>query len=420
MDIRIEEKKSINKSAKLIIFCVLLFIIAGLYSIYYLSTTQHTLVISRDEAIFHTIHPEAYQELLITRAIAVPQKSVIISSERGGKVIGITKKAFDTVVKGDIIANLSNYDFMLEATSRIANIAEKTNNLRNIKMQLDQDNRDTKINLQEAEHQIAKFSKDLARHQQLDKKSMIAKSELEYQIGMLKNWKIKMDILQDHNNKNKKSLPSQFINIDKSISLLENMMKMIEDGLDQLVITAPITGTLSVLDIELGQQIKPGEKIAIIDNLQSYYFNVYLSEYYLDKIKPQSNIMSQINGQDIPLLIESVSTIIENGKFKAKLIPGKESISHLKRGQSIEIRILLQEDNEDILLVPSDSIVSDNNRNNFIYVYQTESDHAIKTKVEVKRRSNTKTEIILGLKAGQKIVMPPDANNNEYDIIEFK
>lgn len=37
-------------------------------------------------------------------------------------------------------------------------------------------------------------------------------------------------------------------------------MKMIEVGIEQLVIIAPIDGTLSVLDIELGQQIKSGEK----------------------------------------------------------------------------------------------------------------------------------------------------------------
>lgn len=207
MDIKIEQKTSINKSAKLVIICVLLIFISGIYSVYYLSTAQQTLLISRDDAIFHTIKPEAYQDRLITRAITVPKESIIVSSERGGKIINITKQAFDTVVKGDVIANLSNYDFMLEATSRIATIAEKINNLRNMKILLEQDNRDTKISLQEAEHQIAIISKDLNRHQELDKKSMIAKSELEYQVGMLKNWQAKIDILRVHDNKNKESFP---------------------------------------------------------------------------------------------------------------------------------------------------------------------------------------------------------------------
>ncbi|HDL8254837.1 TPA: HlyD family efflux transporter periplasmic adaptor subunit, partial [Yersinia enterocolitica] len=196
----------------------------------------------------------------------------------------------------------------------------------------------------EAQHQITTISKDLARHQVLDMKSMIAKSELENQVGMLKNWQIKSEILKDHDNKNKESFPLQFKSIDDSILLLERMMDIIENGMEQLVITAPIDGTLSILDVELGQQIKPGEKIAIIDNLQSYYFNVYFSEYYLDKIKPQRQISATINGQETPLLIESVSTIVENGKFKAKLMPLHGSTSLLKRGQSIEIQIPLQEE----------------------------------------------------------------------------
>ncbi|HDL7925129.1 TPA: RND transporter, partial [Yersinia enterocolitica] len=190
----------------------------------------HSLLISRENAVFHTMESEVYQEVLTTRAIAVPKESIIVSSERGGKVTEVTKQAFDTVAKGDVIIRLSNYDFMLEATSRIANITEQINNLRNMKIQLEQDNRETKLNLQEAQHQITTISKDLARHQVLDMKSMIAKSELENQVGMLKNWQIKSEILKDHDNKNKESFPLQFKSIDDSILLLERMMDIIENG----------------------------------------------------------------------------------------------------------------------------------------------------------------------------------------------
>lgn len=420
MDINIEQRKNKNTTTKLIILLVLLAVITCLYYIYCLSTAQRSLLISRENAVFHTIESEVYQEVLTTRAIAVPKESIIVSSERGGKVTEVAKQASDSIAKGDVIIRLSNYDFMLEATSRIVNITEQINNLRNMKIQLEQDNRETKLNLQEAQHQITTISRDLARHQVLDMKSMIAKSELENQAGMLKNWKIKSEILKDHDNKNKGSFPSQFKSIDDSILLLERMMDIIESGMEQLVITAPIDGTLSILDVELGQQIKPGEKIAIIDNLQSYYFNVYFSEYYLDKVKPQSQISATINGQEIPLLIESVSTIVENGKLKAKLTPLHGSTSLLKRGQSIEIQIPLQEKNNSALMVPTDSIISDDDGNNFIYIYQPEKNLAIKSKIEIDRRSPMKTEIIAGIKVGEIIVTPPETNNSEYDIIEFK
>ncbi|HDL8508837.1 TPA: HlyD family efflux transporter periplasmic adaptor subunit, partial [Yersinia enterocolitica] len=191
-------------------------------------------------------------------------------------------------------------------------------------------------------------------------------------------------------------------------------------GMEQLVITAPIDGVLSILDVEPGQQIKPGEKIAIIDNLQSYYFNVYFSEYYLNKIKPQSQILATINGQETPLLIESVSTIVENGKFKAKLMPLHASTTLLKRGQSIEIKIPLQEESNAVLMAPTDSIIFDDNGNSFIYIYQPEDDLAIKSKIEIKRRNPMKTEITAGIKVGEIIIKPPATNSSEYDIIGFK
>ncbi|HDL8711091.1 TPA: darobactin export ABC transporter periplasmic adaptor subunit, partial [Yersinia enterocolitica] len=336
MDIKIEKNAHLNLRVKLIIICVLLTLISCCFYIYYLFTTPNTLLVSRKDTVFITVKPEAYQDVLITRAITIPKESTVISSEHGGKVIEINKAAFESVKKGETIALLANYDFMLEATSRMADITEQINNLRNMKIQLEQDARDTKLRLQEAQHQVMVMTKNLIRHQALDKKSMIAKSELEHQKDMLQNWKMQSEILMEHNNKNEKSFPEQFKNINDSIFLLERMIKMVESGMEQLVITAPIDGVLSILDLELGQQIKPGEKIAIIDNLNSYYFDVYFSEYYLNRIKPHSSVISQINGQSVPLLIESVSTIVENGKFKAKLTPTLLSSKPLKRGQSIE------------------------------------------------------------------------------------
>ncbi|HDL7993298.1 TPA: RND transporter, partial [Yersinia enterocolitica] len=158
---------------------------------------------------FITVKPEAYQDVLITRAITIPKESTVISSEHGGKVIEINKAAFESVKKGETIALLANYDFMLEATSRMADITEQINNLRNMKIQLEQDARDTKLRLQEAQHQVMVMTKNLIRHQALDKKSMIAKSELEHQKDMLQNWKMQSEILMEHNNKNEKSFPEQ-------------------------------------------------------------------------------------------------------------------------------------------------------------------------------------------------------------------
>ncbi|HDL8060185.1 TPA: RND transporter, partial [Yersinia enterocolitica] len=210
----------LNLRVKLIIICVLLTLISCCFYIYYLFTTPNTLLVSRKDTVFITVKPEAYQDVLITRAITIPKESTVISSEHGGKVIEINKAAFESVKKGETIALLANYDFMLEATSRMADITEQINNLRNMKIQLEQDARDTKLRLQEAQHQVMVMTKNLIRHQALDKKSMIAKSELEHQKDMLQNWKMQSEILMEHNNKNEKSFPEQFKNINDSIFLL--------------------------------------------------------------------------------------------------------------------------------------------------------------------------------------------------------
>ncbi|WP_280514817.1 HlyD family efflux transporter periplasmic adaptor subunit [Candidatus Symbiopectobacterium sp. 'North America'] len=96
--------------------------------------------------------------------------------------------------------------------------------------------------------------------------------------------------------------------------------------------TAPIDGILSPLTIKVGQQIKPGEKVANLDNPHSYYFEASFSEYYLDKIRPHDRVTANYAGIDIPLLITSVSFVVENGKFIAKLTLAQPQQLSLKRG----------------------------------------------------------------------------------------
>ncbi len=61
-----------------------------------------------------------------------------------------------------------------------------------MRMRLEQDSRDTQLSLQEAQHQIDIISKDLRRYKILDKKFLIAKSELERQADRLINWKLRV------------------------------------------------------------------------------------------------------------------------------------------------------------------------------------------------------------------------------------
>ncbi len=385
--------------------------------LYTLPTAKDAQRVASADVEVHPVKRGAYIDTLVTRAIAVPNESVLISSERGGKVLAIYKSSSDRVKRGEVIARLSNYDFVLQVTSRIADATEQINNLRNMRMLLERNSRDTKLELQKSHHNLLKVTRDITRNKRLFEQSIIEKAKYENLLDELKYWQKTCAILSAHDRQQDKILPYQYGEIDQSIRRLDKLVDLIKGGLEQLTIVSPIDGTLSLLDIKIGQQIKPGEKVAIVDNLHSYYFEADFSEYYLDKIKPQVNVLAQAGGIDIPLIIESVSPAVENGKFKAKFRSRQPGQLALKRGQSIDLRVSLGAARE-ALLVPAEAVFFNQGQAQ-VYVVNEHARRAVRTPVRIKGQGAAQTEITGGLTEGQQVLTFADNHDGKAAIVEF-
>lgn len=373
--------------------------------------------VAADGATLHSVKRGAYTDTLVTRAVAVPNESSMVSSERGGKVIAIYKAPSDPVEQGEVIARLSNYDFVLQVTSRIADATEQINNLRNMRMLLERNSRDTKVELQKSNYNLLKVSREIKRNKKLYEQSIIEKAKYENLVDEWQYWQKTCAILSEHDRQQAQILPSQYREIDASIKRLEKLVNLIKGGLKQLTVVAPITGTLSALDIKIGQQIKPGDRVAIVDNLHSYYFEADFSEYYLDKIKPQVDVVAQAGGTEIPLTIESVSSVVDNGKFKARLRSRQPGQIALKRGQSIDLRVYLSAARE-ALLIPAEAVFF-NQGQALVYVFDQTTRRAVKTPVRIKRQGAAQAEILSGLAEGQQVVTFADNNYEKSAIIEI-
>ncbi len=418
MDVKLEKKPPVHLRAKWLTWGALSIFVLLCGLLYRLATADNFLRVPLSRVTFHQVKRGPYNDTLVTRAIAIPNESVIVSSERGGKVIEINKSSFDFVKKGEVIARLSNYDFVLQVTSRIADATEQINNLRNMRMLLERNSRDTKIDLEKSGYNLLKTRKDIKRNKKLYEKSIIEKAKYENLLDELAHWKKSCEILSEHNEQQAKILPHQYREIDESIKRLGKLVDLIKGGLEQLTIVSPIEGNLTALDIKIGQQIKPGEKIAVVDNLHSYYFEAAFSEYYLDKIKPQVNVMAEAGGIAIPLTIETVSSVVDNGKFKAKLLMSQPRQIALKRGQSIDLRVSLGT-SRNALLAPSAAIFFQDGQA-LVYAYDEQTRRAVKTPVKIKRQGAAESEIIYGLAEGQQVVTFADNDYEKSNIIEFE
>jgi len=418
MDIQLDKQNSTHRLARgIVVLVLILFALLSLWSMSLFSSEKVTLI-PITSVTLHVAQRGRFTDTLVTRAVAIPSESVIIASERGGTVTDIPQRTSGEVKKGEVIARLSNDDFVLQVTSRIADVTEQTNNLRNMRRLLEKDDLDTRLARQDAHYQVGKNSREAVRKKTLYERGMIEKASYEQLLDELAHWQKRYAILSDYQQRQENMLPQQLAEIETSLKHLEKLTRLIEDGLNQLVITAPIDGILSPLTINIGQQIKPGEQVVNLDNPQAYYFEASFSEYYLDKINVGDSVSAQYGELDIPLTITSVSSVVENGKFIVKLIPAHPQPLSFKRGQSINLRVSLGT-TRDALHIPSNAVFLEDNQT-WVYLYDEKNQRAMRTAVGIERQGETESEVGSGVSVGQQVVVFTDRHIEKSDIIEFE
>jgi len=418
MDIQLDNKNTAHRLAKwLVALALILFALLCLWLIT-LFRAEKVTRIPLASITLHSVQHGTFTDRLVTRAVAIPGKSVMVTSERGGTVTTLRQVESSEIKKGDLIAQLSNDDFVLQVTSQIADVTEQINNLRNIRRLLEKDDLETHLAQQDAQYQTEKRHKEVVRKKVLYERGMVEKATYEQLLDELTYWKKRDRVLTTYQAQQESVHPFRLTEIESSLNYLEKLIKQIEKSLEKLTITAPIDGILSPLTMKIGQQIKAGEQVATLDNTESYYFETSLSEYYLDKIKPQDSVIAHYAGIDIPLIIISVSSQVENGKFIARLALVHPQPLSLKRGQSIDLQISLAT-LSDVLHVPSNAVFIEENSTS-VYLYDEKQRRAIKTAVVIKRQDETESEVVSGVSSGQQVVVFTDSHIKKSNIIEFE
>ncbi|MCC8374397.1 MULTISPECIES: darobactin export ABC transporter periplasmic adaptor subunit [Photorhabdus] len=401
MDIEIRKKRIHNKEKLLILIFFIAFISFIAFIIYYVTSAKEAVVNENEVTQFH-VSSKVDSDVLKTRAVVVPNKSVSISTEIGGIVTDIMKKPSQDVLKSEEIVKLSNFNFTLNNSAMLADVTDKLNNLINIRINLQSDYRNINNRFLEADKELKEVEDKLRRYHDLVHKNYVSKETLS-------DLKIKRDYWHDVylfykklKNDKDRDISKQLKEIDEFVEKQRKLSEIIENGFEQLSIKSPIAGNISSLDLILGQRLKPGDQIAIVDDLSSFYFESEINEYYLNKITYHSSASLIYNNGKIPLLVKLISSEVNNGTFKVRFELEDKKAINFKRGQSVDVIIKLNEDRK-IFSIPSSMVFSIDNKS-YVFVYYPDKKIAQRIQVSIGQDTGSNIEIKNGVTEGQTLV----------------
>jgi len=400
MDRKIEKRKWPPRKIATLAASALFFIII-VYNISF-GDRSTKLNVETQKITISEVRRGPFQEYIPVTGNVLPIKTIFLDATEGGRVDTVYIEAGSFVKAGDKILLLENRNLHIQIMSQDALVLEQRNLLTGTRFNMEQNRINLRQRLLDQEYQLQRLNRLFERRKELFERSLISqeefeatKDEFDYQkkTQKLNVESYRQDSLFQH---------IQIRQLENSLIRLEDNLKIVRTRLDDLTVTAPITGQLTSLIPEAGQTLAQGERIGQVDNLDGFKVRAGIDEHYLARIGKGQKGEFDFAGKTYKLITDRVYPEVRNGRFEVDLKFVAETPQGIRRGQTLHIRLELG-DLTEAVLIPRGGFYQKTG-GQWIYVVDESGDFTAKRRIRLGRQNPQVFEVLSGLEPGERVV----------------
>ncbi|NER14355.1 HlyD family efflux transporter periplasmic adaptor subunit [Leptobacterium flavescens] len=357
-----------------------------------------------------------FQDAILIDGDVEPVNLVLVNTVEGGTVEEIFVEDGVFVEKGTPLLRISNPTVLLNYLSQETAIAEQINNLRNLKLSLEKDQRALEESLIDSENNLANSRRAYKTDSVLYQKNVIAKNDFVNREKDYKYLTEKRNFLQSNVNKSLQDSKTQLSQINQSISRMSRNLELINQSIENMLIKAPVSGRLSSFDPVIGESYNSNTTVAKIDVLSGFKIRGSIDEFYLGRVKPNQLARFSLDGGFVPLKVKKVLPEVQNGRFEVELVFADETPASIAIGQSLQVRLELSQTTK-ALLIPKGAFFQASG-GQFVFVLNDKGE-AVKRQIKIGRQSPVYYEILEGLDEGDQFISSSYEAYKDYELIEI-
>ena len=388
-----------------------------IYSVGFMDT-RSTLNVDRENISVSTVQQESFQESIQVRGTVQPIQTMYLDAVEGGVVDDIYKETGSMVEQGDTIVALSNSDLRLNVLQQTSDIYDQINQTRNSRLNIEQNTLSLKERLAEAKNQLEITKSNYERERKLFKQNLIAEQQFLETKANYDYQQKRYNLIYESFKQDSIKSSQQLRQIDQSLERMWTSLEAVQNILDRLVVTAPISGQLSTIELNPGQSISSSDRIGQVDILDNYKVRVQIDEYHLSRINQGLKGTFDYNGQTHRLKITKVYPVVENGQFKVDMEFTGQIPDDLTRGQTLRIQLLLGE-SESTLVLDRGGFYQKTG-GNWIYKISEDGAKAVKHDIRLGRQNPNYFEVLAGLDKGDQVIISDYGSFGENEVLNIE
>jgi HlyD family secretion protein len=284
-----------------------------------------------------------------------------------------------------------------------AGLYDQINNVRNSRLNLEQNNLRLREDLASAETQLDLLRPRFSRDSSLYSQKLISLQEFEQTRQSYRFQKRRYQLNYESYQKDSLQLQTQLTQLDNSEERMWRSLEGVQRILDNLVVTAPISGQLSTVELNQGQSISQGERLGQIDQLDGYKVRVNIDEFYLSRVTTGLDGSFPFAGERYDLTITRIYPVIMDGSFQVDMDFMGETPDGIRRGQTVRVRLELGDQTEAILLARGGFFQETGG--NWIYLIDESQNRAYRQSIRLGRGNTQYFEVLEGLSPGDSVII---------------
>jgi HlyD family secretion protein len=396
------EKKTWNTKRIMIIAGVAAFVAFVVFFIIPAMTGKSKYNVPVDRITISDITKGPFSEFIPVNGVVMPQITEYIDAVQGGTVEHRFVEDGARLHKGDPIVRLSNLDVEV-------GLAANETQLYNLQTQMQISKNaaaQNTVNKLQSMADAESAYKEAARVYNLDKNLYAQKAigSQEYQAAVNNyNYLLK-----------KRDLAREILKQDTALTKVQNeqtaeQYKQMKHSLDlmrqqeaALTVVAPIDGQLTSLDAEVGQNKNKGDHLAQIDGFEGIKVQALIDDHYISRVIPGMTAYYPTDNKNYKMVVKKVYVQVTNGQFKVDMMFVGDTPPGLRKGQTLQIRLVFS-DEQPAILLPKGGFYQQTG-GNWIFKLSEDGKTAYRVDIQLNRMNPDYYEVIRGLKPGDKVI----------------
>ncbi len=370
-----------------------------------------------DELRFGIVHRSNFIDLIPFRAKVAPRETLYIDAVDGGRVDRVLVEPGDLVQKGQALIELSNTTLALQVIQQESQLNQAISQLQQNEIALEQNRLSNERALADIDYQIVRLQRSAARHDvlaasgadSLEQRDLIA-DELSY-YRQLRS-------IQTESGRRQAELCSRLLpDIQQLLVLLRHNLGIVHDKLDGLVIRPPVGGRVSVIDLKVGENRSPGQRLAELTPDRGMRLSASIAEIFLGRVHPHQSGTVSVAESDTRVIVRRVSPKIRDGVVDIELDFDGGTPPGLVSGATLTGH-LASEGNAPTMIVPTEPFL-ERTGGRWVFVVADDNRSAHRRAIQIGRHSPQQIEILSGLSLGEKVITSDYAGIIDEDHLLF-